>query len=339
MRFIYVIFLFLTFSHCLFPQDKIKIMTYNVENLFDNKDDSLYNDKEYLYGGSRGWTYERYRQKLYNISKVIVASGEWEPPALIGLCEIENYNVLYELTHKTGLKNLDYRIVHYESPDARGVDVGLLYLPDKFRLINSRPISVQLPNTVATTRDILYASGKLTNGDTLHVFVNHFPSRLGGELESEERRVAAAGRLRNACDSLFAISNAAKIVIVGDFNDMPDNHSIRITLGANPLPNDGKVTNNNLYNLTYKLHKQSNIGSYRHRDQWNMLDQIIVSGALLSNESKTTVLEDKVRVFAPDWLLEDDKIVGKRPFRTYIGMRYNNGYSDHLPVLVDLILK
>lgn len=339
MRIIYIIFLIFTFSYNAFSQDKVKIMTYNVENLFDNKDDSLYNDSEYLYGGSRGWNYERYRQKLYNISKVIVASGEWDPPALIGLCEIENYNVLYELTHKTGLKNLNYRIVHYESPDARGVDVGLLYLPDKFRLLNSRPISVQLPNTMATTRDILYASGKLTNGDTLHVFVNHFPSRLGGELESEERRVEAARRLRDACDSLFAINKAAKIVIVGDFNDMPDNNSIRVTLGAKSLLDNATVTNDNLYNLTYKFHKQPNMGSYRHRDQWNMLDQIIVSGALLGSESKTTVSEESVIIFAPDWLLEDDKIVGKRPFRTYIGLKYNNGYSDHLPVLVDLILK
>ena len=316
-------------------------MEYNVENLFDTKDDTLTNDKEYLPGGYRGWNYDRYRTKLNNISKVIVAAGQWEAPAVIGLCEIENRNVLDDLTKNTGLKNLGYKIVQYESPDARGIDVAILYRPDEFKLINSRPIRVKLPNTTSTTRDILYASGELDNGDTLHLFMNHFPSRTGGELESAERRDAVAGYLRRAVDSVLNIHQEAKILITGDFNDMPDNNSILKVLGANPLPKGAdNYSEKQLYNLTYKFHDAGTSGSYFFQGQWNMLDQLIVSGSLMKPTSKTRVDESSVRIFSPDWLLEDDKNSAvKRPMRTYYGMKYHGGYSDHLPVLVSLVLE
>lgn len=317
-------------------QSKMTVMCYNVENLFDTYDDPNTNDAEYLPGGQRGWNYGRYTTKLKNISQVIAAAGEWDPPTLVGLCEIENYRVLYELTTKTGLRNLNYKVIHFESPDARGVDVGLLYLPDKFKPLVTRNIRTPLPNTASTTRDILYASGQLTNGDTLHVFVNHFPSRLGGELESEPRRNAVANYLRQAVDSVYAISPSANVLIIGDFNDMPDNSAMLTVLGAKAFA-EGNMEPQQLYNITYKFHIQ-NIGTYRYKNQWNMLDQIIVSGSLLGN-GRTRVIESTVRIFSPDWLLQDDRLVGKRPFRTYIGMRYNEGYSDHLPVLVDLMLE
>lgn len=324
----------------LFSQTEIKIMGYNVENLFDIYPDSITNDKEYAPGGYRGWNYERYNTKLTNIAKVVAAAGEWDLPTLIGLCEIENRRVLDDLTQKTGLRNLNYQIVQYESLDARGIDVALLYRPDNFKLINSRPIRIQLPNTTSTTRDILYASGSLSNGDTLHVFMNHFPSRMGGELESEERRNAVAGYLRAAVDSLHRVANNPKIVILGDFNDMPDNSSMIEVLGAKPLPKkDSEVLDKGLYNLTYKFHEAGTSGSYFFQGKWDMLDQIIVSGSLLNGKSKSRVDEPSVRIFSADWLLEDDKYSGKRPSRTYIGMKYNGGYSDHLPVLVNIILE
>jgi len=318
-----------------FSQKEFKIMCYNVENLFDTKRDSLYNDTEYLPGGIRGWNYTRYKEKLSNIAKVIVAVGEWNPPALVGLCEIENENTLNDLTRRTGLQQLNYKFIHYESPDARGVDVALLYLSDLFEPINSRPIRVSFPNSTSTTRDILYTSGKISNGDTLHIFVNHFPSRLGGELESENRRIAAASFLRTAVDSVFEIHANAAIVIMGDFNDYPNDNSIVKTLKSSPLPdNFNEIEPQKLYNLAYKIHAEGKIGSYRHESQWGMLDQIIVSGVLLDNSLKTKVLSNTFQVFAPNWLLEEDKIVGLRPFRTYIGMRYNGGFSDHLPIFV-----
>ncbi|MDR0830043.1 MAG: endonuclease [Prevotellaceae bacterium] len=336
IRKILLIFAFSTgFFNIIFAQNEFKIMSYNVENLFDTKDDSLYNDREYLPGEMRGWNYTRYKQKLSNIAKVIAAVGEWNAPALVGLCEIENDNVLYDLTQHTGLQQLNYKFIHYDSPDARGVDVALLYLPEKFKPINSRPINVKFPNSNGTTRDILYACGTVAGGDTLHIFVNHFPSRLGGELESEERRVAAAQILRSNVDSVFAVNQNAAVVIMGDFNDYPDDNSIVKTLNVSALPeNYEKIVAQNLYNLAYKIHFEGKIGTYLHNNSWGMLDQIIVSGALLNNSLKISVLPETFTVFAPEWLLEEDKLVGLRPFRTYIGMKFNGGFSDHLPIVV-----
>jgi predicted extracellular nuclease len=330
--------LFLAAFNPIFAQSEFKIISYNVENLFDAKDDSLYNDSEYLPGGLRGWSLERYRQKLSNIAKVIVAIGEWNPPAFVGLCEIENENTLKDLTQHTGLMQLNYKFIHYESPDARGVDVAMLYLPDLFHPIFSKPISVKFSSSNSTTRDILYACGTMPSGDTLHIFVNHFPSRLGGELESEERRISTAQTLRMAIDSVFVQNQNAAIVIMGDFNDYPDNNSIVKILKANSLPdNSNEILPQNLYNLAYKIHKEGKTGTYRHNEQWGMLDQIIVSGALLNNSLNIKILPHTTQVFAPYWLLENDKITGMRPFRTYIGMKFNGGFSDHLPIFVKAV--
>ena len=318
-----------------FSQKEFKIMSYNVENLFDTKHDSLYNDSEYLPDGLRGWNYARYKEKLSNIAKVIVAVGEWDPPVIVGLCEIENRNTLYDLIKNTGLQQLNYKFIHYESSDVRGVDVALLYLPEMFEPINSHPIRIRFPNSESTTRDILYACGKISNGDTLHIFVNHFPSRLGGELESEDRRETVANFLRNAVDSIFEMHANAAIIIMGDFNDYPNDNSMVKILKANTLPDNLNIIEpQKLYNLAYKIHTEGKIGSYRHENEWGMLDQIIVSGALLDNSLKTRVLSNTFQVFAPNWLLEDDKNFGVRPFRTYIGMKFNGGFSDHLPIFV-----
>ena len=331
-------FVFSTFFLNSYSQKEFKIMCYNVENLFDTKHDSLYNDNEFLPGSMRGWSYARYKEKLSNIAKVIVAVGEWSPPAIVGLCEIENRNTLYDLTKNTGLQQLNYKFIHYESPDVRGIDVALLYLPNFFIPINSYPIRIRFPNSESTTRDILYASGKIPNGDTLHIFVNHFPSRLGGELESEDRRETVATFLRNAVDSVFEIHKKAAVVIMGDFNDYPNDNSMVKTLKTNSLPNNlSEIEPQKLYNLAYKIHAEGKIGSYRHENEWGMLDQIIVSGALLDKSLKTKVLSSTFQVFAPDWLLEEDKNFGVRPFRTYIGMKFNGGFSDHLPIFVKVL--
>ncbi len=320
------------FPALLFAQNTFRVMEYNVENLFDTQHDTLKHDDEYLPGGVRGWGYGRYQQKITHIGQVVAAVGEWNPPSLIALCEIENRHCLLDLVRYSHLQQLNYQIIHYESNDARGVDVALLYQPKFFTPIASKPIRFTLPSG-KTTRDILYACGSLPSGDTLHVFVNHFPSRLGGELESEPNRLFVAGQLRAAVDSVQRTDSAALILIMGDFNDYPDNRSMRQVLGAAPVTDS--IAPNQLYNLTYALHERGEIGSYRHDGQWGMLDQIVVSGVLLKGAKRTTITSDGVRVFAPDWLLEDDKPLGKKPFRTYIGLKFNGGYSDHLPVFFD----
>ncbi|MCB9071025.1 MAG: endonuclease [Prevotellaceae bacterium] len=314
----------------------IRIMCYNVENLFDTKDDSLTNDSEYLPGGMRGWSYKRYEQKLTHIAQVVSSIGGWTPPAMIGLCEIENDNCLKTLVKYSQLKSLNYQYVHYESPDARGVDVGLLYQPHLFKPIASKPIHVAL-KTGRTTRDILYVCGKLPNGDTAHVFVNHFPSRLGGELESEPNRFTAASVLRTQVDSILRIDSAALVLIMGDFNDYPNNRSINNVLAAQSL-NQKTLMNNQLYNLTYELHQRGDIGSYKHDGQWGMLDQFIVSGSWLTRAQKSYIDANSVTVFAPEWLLEEAKPLGKQPARTYVGMKFHGGYSDHLPIFLDITL-
>ncbi|OIP85140.1 MAG: hypothetical protein AUK44_00490 [Porphyromonadaceae bacterium CG2_30_38_12] len=312
-----------------------KIMSYNVENYFDVVDDSLTNDSEYLPGGMRGWNYEKYIFKQAQISKVIAALGAWEGPALIGLCEVESEKCLKYLTNYAGLKSFKYKYAHFESPDARGIDVALLYQPLAFKLIHKEAVSIHFPdNPTIKTRDLLYVMGKVPTGDTLHVFMCHFPSRLGGALESAHKRNYVASVLHTKTDSILGRNNKANIVIMGDFNDYPTDASLQKALGAKRL--EKPYASNQLYNFMYSIH-ESNKGSHKHDGSWGALDQIIVSGNLLT--SKTFYCHE-AKVFDAEFLLENDlKFLGKQPFRTYNGMKYQKGFSDHLPVYVDFFMK
>ena len=314
-------------------KEVFRVMCYNVENYFDCVDDSLTKDEEYLPGGVRGWNYNRYVQKQHNIARVIVAVGGWEPPALVGLSEVESRKAILDLV-RGPLKNLQYRFVHYESPDIRGVDVALLYQPGVFKPVRHEPLRVTFPDAPnSTTRDILYVSGALPTGDTLHVFVCHFPSRLGGELESAGRRNAAARVLRAKVDELFNQRVDAKVLIMGDFNDYPDNESMLQVLKAG-YPGDSFLSAE-LYNLMFPLHRAGR-GTHKHEAEWGALDQIIVSSNLLDNRQAFFTSVADLHIFNADFLLEDDfKYLGKKPYRTYIGMKYNGGFSDHLPLYVD----
>ena len=316
---------------------KFRVVCYNVENYFDCVDDSLTNDSEYLPSGMRAWNQTKYKQKQVNIAKVIASIGGWDTPALVGLCEIESRKALLDLTRYSPLKSFDYKFVHHESPDARGVDVALLYHPYQFFPLSDEAIHIRFPDTSSTTRDILYVCGTTLSDDTLHVFVNHFPSRLGGELESEERRTFVASVLRAKVDSLFAVHLKPNILIMGDFNDYPTNRSILETLKANPVTET--IVETELYNLAYDLHKQGK-GTYKHIGEWGMLDQLIVSGSLLNPGNNLYTLPQDIHVFDADFLLEkDEKYLGNQVFRTYIGMKYNGGFSDHLPLYIDFWYK
>lgn len=318
----------------VFAQDEkrnFKIVSYNVENYFDTEDNPDTNDEEFLPGGMRGWNNVKYAQKQSNIAKTLVAIGGWEAPAVVGLCEIESEKAMRDLTRYSTLKNLDYKYIHHESPDARGIDVALMYQPHRFKPFYDEAIPIK----AFKTRDILYVAGTIAaTNDTLHLFVCHFPSRLGGELESEERRVTVASRLREKVDSIFHATSTANIVIMGDFNDHPSNSSILNTLDANPL-NEG-FENDKLYNLAF-LPQEQGKGTHKHQGEWGMLDQMIVSGNLLNATSGVSTTVNDFHVFEADFLLEDDKaFLGKMPKRTYIGMKFNGGFSDHLPIVLDL---
>jgi predicted extracellular nuclease len=316
--------------------NEYRIVFYNVENLFDTKDNPYTKDEEFLPDGDRHWTSYKYRQKLKNIYQVIVAIGGWNPPIIIGLCEVENREVLNDLIKSTPLSRHAYTIVHHESPDHRGIDVALLYRSKKFKLLDKKFIPVKFPfNPSLTTRDILYAKGMLPTQDTIHFFVNHWPSRYGGRLESQPKRVRAAKILKNHIRALQDSTYRSKIIVMGDFNDEPRNKSIKEILNAGSSFHSIKP--GNLYNLSGYLQEQKNTGSYKYKGHWNMLDQFIVSGACLTNSEKIHIGKNEASVFRPKFLLEkDNHYVGYKPFRTYLGYRYNGGFSDHLPIYLDL---
>lgn len=294
----------------------------NCENLFDTRHDSLKNDVEFLPEGSYHWTPYRYWHKVNHLGQVIVglgyeeASRDVQLPDLVALCEVENDSVLFDLTKRSVIRTAGYEYVMTHSPDERGIDVALMYQPFSFSLIHSWSIRVKrLPDT-RPTRDILYVSGRVITGDTLHVFVVHAPSRRGGERESRPYRLQVASQLAEAVDSIYALQSRAKIIVAGDFNDYHDSpaleylyqhHLINISAGARGS-HGAKAT-------------------YRWHGEWRSLDQILLSESMQHQENAC-------RIGDLPFLLEDDeKYGGKKPYRTYLGPRYLGGYSDHLPLV------
>ncbi len=311
-------------------QVQFRVAFYNLENLFHPEHDSLSSDEEFTPDGLRRWSYYRYRQKLNQMAKAIVSIGEWEAPALVGLEELENRQVLADLLATPTLRKIPYRAVHYDSPDRRGIDVALIYRRDLFSLIYSKNIAVVLPNQPEfKTRDILYVKGVAGKRDTIHLFVCHWPSRYGGQAVSEPKRLAAANTLRNHLDSLSENCSNPHIIVGGDFNDEPSNESL-LTLCQ---------SDSNSISLT-NLMAEGNLtgGSHRHHGIWSFLDQIIVSNSLL-NHSPPSVVANQAVVHHPDFLLEEEtKYPGYKPYRHFQGFSYHGGFSDHLPVYIDLIL-
>lgn len=325
------------FFYCttLFAQSTFRIVTYNVENLFDCRHDTLKNDYEFLPNSMRAWHYGRYKTKVNQIAKVIVAIGEWTPPALVGLCEVENEYVMNDLVKYSSLKECGYRYVMTDSPDERGIDVALLYQRSDFKLLQSRSVRIHFKEKDRKpTRDILHVTGLVSTLDSLDVFVCHMPSRSGGEKESEPARLFAASVLKQAVDSLFAVRLHPNILIMGDFNDYPHNAAVSEVLGA--IEPVDPVSSCKLYNLMADKEKDSSIGTYKYQGEWGILDQLIVSGFMLQNKGGVHTSKDDARICTLPFLLERDrKHFGYQPFRTYYGVKYQGGYSDHLPVVLD----
>ncbi len=322
------------FFPSLFSQEKFRVISYNIENLFDCENDSLTNDEPFTETGEYQWTYGKYQQKLNNISKAITVAGEWETPALIGLCEVENAKVVNDLLRKTQLNSINYQFLHQNSPDMRGVDVALIYHPGKFKVTGKQYLRVALEER--PTRDILFASGIVPNGDTLHVFVNHWPSRYGGELESEPNRIIAAKMVKRVTDSLFRANIKSNIIIMGDFNDYPSNISIAQELGA--VREWKTATAGKLYNLCAQFEKKEDVGSHKFGGEWGMLDQIIVSGELLNKNTSLYTSKEDIHICRAPFLLKKDK-AGDTPKRAFLGTFFVNGFSDHLPVYLDIFFK
>lgn len=319
----------------------IRACFYNIENLFDTEDDPKINDDEFLPKGPKGWTPYRYQQKLNNIYKTLSAVGGWGgPPEIVGFCEIENKKVLEDLLRKTPFQKYSYEIVHEDSPDARGIDVGLIYRPSAFKVLGHEAIRVSFPFAPdSKTRDILHVWGVVTGKDTLHVFVNHWPSRRGGQAASEPRRMVAAGLIRAKVDSLYKLNPNANILIMGDLNDHAEDRSLVEGLKAKHHIAD--IGETDMFNFMYELGKNWKMGSHKYQGHWGTLDHIIVSAPLIKNrgnEKRLHAGEKGGRIFTARFLLEEDRrYMGLQPFRTYGGPKFLGGFSDHLPVYIDLI--
>lgn len=298
-----------------------RIVFYNVENLFDLRDDSLKADEDFLPESPRKWNYTKYRKKQLDISRVLCAIGEWNIPALAGVCEVENDSVLLYLTQRTPLRELGYRYVITDSPDRRGIDVGLLYQKDQFRLIESNSIS--LPLGLPATRDILHVAGKVISGDTMDVYVCHLPSRRRGEKLTDGIRRQAAAMLVRHMDSVTTVRSKANVIVMGDMND------------ENPkalfCDSDCK--------LVHLPHGSKNSGSYYFQNEWETIDHFLVSSHLTDSANNVSLFQSKSFIFAPDFLLQENSGGVKVPKRTYKGTFYTGGCSDHLPVYMDLKIK
>ena len=293
----------------------------NCENLFDCRHDSLKNDTEFLPDGAYHWTRTRYWQKLDRIGQTILSCGvkeqTWQLPDMVALCEVENDSVLHDLTRRSLLRNARYDYVMTNSPDERGIDVALMYSPYSFILIGSHSVRVNPIKGMRPTRDILYASGVTASGDTLHVIVAHLPSRRGGEKFSRPFRMAAARQVAAVVDSIYNnVSAEAKIIVAGDFNDYSNSESIQLLCSKRMIEVSKGAKGRN-----------GAKGTYRYQGLWGSLDHILVSRPLADIATECYVND-------AEFLIErDEKYGGVKPRRNYLGPRYLNGFSDHLPLI------
>jgi endonuclease/exonuclease/phosphatase family metal-dependent hydrolase len=317
-----VLFLFASVNNL--HSQELRVMFYNVENFFDIENDPNTDDDDFTPTGANRWDRHRFIQKRNNIYKTVIAANKGNLPHIIGLCEVENRYVLRQLTEQTPLSKYNYGIVHYDSPDRRGIDVALLYMRDSFEILASYTYKAPLK-----TRDILYVKGKTNDNDTLHFFVNHLPSKWGGAT-SEEGRILVIKVLKNVIDSLFLENRNANICVMGDFNDYPDSQSVKI-MDSKPLHTN--VGNEYLYNMSLHLQDDKQ-GSIKFQNRWELIDLFFISGNLLFNKTGLACSAGSIEIFKADFLMETVTGEGDTPKRTYRGPVYVGGFSDHLPVIL-----
>lgn len=298
----------------------LTFVEYNCENLFDCQHDSPKEDLQFTPEGMYRWTPGRYWKKLNHISQAILScagdSASATIPDMIALTEVENDSVMRDLTKRSLMRNARYEYVMTSSPDVRGIDVALVYSPYSFRLLSSHSIRVSMPEGVRPTRDILYASGLLVCGDTLHIYIVHSPSRSGGEHLTQPYRMLVAERLCTSIDSLRAVCPNARIIVAGDFNDYSTNRSLM------------RIADNGMIEVSQKATGRNGAkGTYRFQGEWGSLDHIFVSGNMAENLTGCYIND------APFLLEEESKYGGVRPMRSFRGPVFINGYSDHLPLV------
>lgn len=295
------------------PSATLTFVELNCENLFDTRHDEGKGDAEFVEGGLRNWNDARYWRKLNHIGQAILSCSE-DLPDLVALCEVENDSVMCDLTRRSLLRNAGYEYLMTESPDERGIDVALLYQPSVFRVLCYETLEVPLVKGMRPTRDLLYIKGVTRHQDTLHVFVVHAPSRYGGELETRPFRCQVANMIVQHLGSL----EQRKVIVAGDFNDYYNSSSLQL------------LEQHGLVNLTRQARGRNNRarGTYRYRGQWRSIDHVMASPAMAQRKLEAFVNDDS-------FLLEEEpRYGGVHPRRTYSGLRYQRGFSDHLPLVV-----
>ncbi len=332
---------------CIFPLNSLfaqkeskiaRIGFYNLENLFDTVDGEN-NDADFLPDGIKHWTKERYMMKLQNMAEVISTLADGHAPDILGVCEIENKQVLEDLVQQEAIKKYNYQIVHFNSPDKRGIDCGLIYQANKFFFTNASSHFVKLKGEEhILTRDILEVNGILLD-EAVSILVGHWPSRSGGEAASMPRRMAAAQVMRQVTDRLLAERASQKVILMGDFNDDPTSPSV--VDGLKCKNKASEVQGRTLFNVMAKLYTDG-YGTLAYRDTWNLFDNIVVTGNLLNDKTNRWVLQQDQRTKAYGYITQNPKLIQKTghykgyPFRTFSGDTFQNGYSDHFPVYIIL---
>jgi hypothetical protein len=331
---LFVIMVFNVFSQ-VHDKSTIRFVFYNVENFFDTYDDTTKQDNDFLPLGLMKWNHTRYTDKINSIYKVISAIGGWDTPAIAGFCEIEKKSILNDLINQTYLMKYDFGIIHEESDDLRGIDVCLIYRKDIIRLCFYRYIKPpNIRKEEYKTRSVLYSKWLIAQ-DTIHIFLNHWPSRRGGVLAEESLRNSISLMIKEKKDSILKSANGeAKIIVAGDFNCTPDDKEIHQLIGMNRKETSGGK--GLLVNLSEEA-AYKGIGTYKYQGHWEMIDQVIVSDWFINCTKDFYTDKNLIRVFSPGFLLrKDPSYPGFTPFSTYKGYRYQGGFSDHLPVILDL---
>ncbi len=318
----------------VFAQKKACIAFYNQENLFDTIDNPRKNDEEFLPNGKYKWNTERYLKKLDNMAKVIASMNNNNGADFLGMCEVESIEALTDLTKNKQLEKMAYKTLFFEGEDERGIDNAFIYKSSLVKIASGKSIPIPSDGIDGDhTRNLILAELILTNNQKLYFIVNHWPSRREGEKESEFKRVFVAGVVRKTCDSIYAINPKANIIVMGDLNDTPSNMSVIATLGA--TGSASKTKDKMLYNTVKDLAMEGK-GTHKYKNEWSMLDQIIISANLLNTKSKVKFVQGSAQVYKQDFMLETDEKYKGSPLRTFVGNKYLGGFSDHLPVMIYL---
>ncbi len=315
----------------------ITVAFYNVENFYDTTDNTMVDDDDFLQTGKRHYTPEIYQEKISHIAKVLSEIGSdvsGNTTAFVGLAEVENDTVLNDLIRHPLLVKKEWQFIHFDSKDRRGVDVALLFNPKVFQVRSAKPLFVAIPSNTKSahfTRDILYVEGFLL-GEKVHVYVNHWPSRVGGEAKSYPARAAVAQALRKHIGWVKKLDSAAKILVMGDLNDDPVSKSVVKDLGAT---SDKNILDTLLYNPWVDFYKKG-YGTLAFQNAWGLFDQVMLSQNWLP-KSDSVLFFWKANIFKPQYLIETMGNYKGYPKRTYSGDNYNGGYSDHFPVYITLL--